>query len=267
MLTQLDNFSYNSTTSQGVVPRILYQTWKTYNVPPKMQTLRDKWLEMLPVEQGWSHPLLDDKDLRDLISNETPQYLSAYDSFTYQIERVDFSRYVMMYLGGIYADLDTYPTKQLDTFLASGKIVLGCEPQEHASVFGRETVVCNAFMISPPRQHFWIELMDYIVLNYEPKSNPVYTTGPMAITKFYEEHPKTFTNVWITDACTFYPMTAKLGVSSQCDLKDAYVVHVWHNSWSPSVWKNPTYFSAKTWLIAGLVIFFFIWARSYLKYR
>jgi len=199
----------------------------------------------------WQYILLDDSDLRDLVSSHFPQHLKAYDSFSKQIERVDFARCVMMHLGGVYADLDTYPVKSIDGWVALNRVVLGCEPREHAEKFygGVDRVVlCNAFMISPPGHQIWARLMDYIVKNYEHNYKPVYNTGPMAMTKFMETNPDLFSrdsgatttdlptmiiaggsvvvsaeaavvtggSVVVTDPCVFFPMTGDGVVSKWC---------------------------------------------------
>src|SRR5271166_5311295 len=130
-------------------PRIFYQTYKTKNLPPDLLKYRNRWLKVL---DSYETPVLDDVDLRNLVKDNFPQYLNFYDNMTLPIERVDFARNVMMYLGGIYADLDTYPLKSIDLWVDKNQIILGREPLEHSrGIYGKEIVICNAFMISPPR--------------------------------------------------------------------------------------------------------------------
>jgi hypothetical protein len=245
-----------------MTPPILYQTWKTREIPPNMMTYRQKWLNMTP---QYEHPLLDDQDLRSLVETHFPHYLELYDSFTHNIERVDFARYIMMYLGGVYADLDTYPIKPIDKWVQTGKIVLGREPLEHAhEIYKREVVLCNAFMISPPKKQFWIDFMDYIMDHYEHNSAPVYTTGPMAMTKFYEDHPERFNDVIITDPCIFFPMTGKGKISEWCSLdKDSYVVHVWTNTWVTKWYEDPRWLNTRYWFYILLVVFVLLWSWLY----
>ena len=248
-----------------VTPKVLWQTWKSYELPEKMQPYREKWIALHPVSSGWSHLLLDDEDLRKLVEDNFPQHLPHYDSFTHNIERVDFARYVMMYLGGVYADIDTYPLKPIDVWVNKNQIVLGCEPKEHAEgLYGRDLVLCNALLISPPKLEFWVDFMEFIIANYEPNGNPVHTTGPMAMTLFYDQHPENFTNVLITDPCVFFPLKANNVVSDECSAFDeSYVVHVWENSWVPVWWKNPRLVNPENWFWGLLVIFFVVWSVSY----
>jgi hypothetical protein len=249
------------------VPKIFYQTWKTTTLPKKFALNRDEWLKSLG--PGWKTPLLTDEDLRHLVAKNVPQHLKAYDRFTENIERVDFARYVMMWLGGVYADLDTYPLKSIKPFVAMGKIVLGQEPREHAiKIYDRlpedganGEVVCNAFMMSPPKLPFWTDLMNFITSRYEPHYKPVYNTGPMAITLFKQTHPEAFANVLITPACTFFPLTGDGSVTAGCDMeKDTYVVHVWENTWTKPWWRSEELKNRRYWFWAAMTIFtvFFI---------
>jgi len=67
--------------------------------------------------QSWidQHPdfeikLWNDKnDLYDLIQTYYPWYLSAFESFPYDIMRINFARFAMLHqFGGIYADMDIF---------------------------------------------------------------------------------------------------------------------------------------------------------------
>jgi hypothetical protein len=249
---------------------VLYQTWKTSQPPPDMQAYRDMWLQMTP---GWEHPLLTDDDLRGLVSSNFPEYLHAYDSFTNHIERVDFARYIMMWLGGVYADLDTYPIKSINVWVDKGKIIIGQEPSEHAGpLYGRDIVLCNAFLISPPKQKFWVKLMDYIIENYEPYYDPVSNTGPIALTKFYESSKDLFKDVIITPSCTFFPMIAKKDdgtnvISKDCNgLRDSFVAHVWKNSWTKSWHQDQRWRNRRYWFYGLMILFAIIWVVCFYKY-
>jgi hypothetical protein len=264
--TLVENVSLNLSMP---IPKILYQTWKSTDLPEKFQKNHETWLALTPEEEGWTHLILTDEDLRDLVKQHFPQFLEAYDGFTKNIERVDFARYVMMYLGGVYADLDTYPARPLDIFINQNRIILGREPLEHArDIYSREVVICNAFMMSPAGDKFWVELMNYIIANYEHYYRPVDNTGPMAITYFMEKHPEAFSNVDIKDPCVFFPLMGNGKISKECNLKDesnpekiTYVVHEWENTWVTSWWNDSMWFNRRIWfwVIFALFVILFIW--------
>lgn len=255
-------------------PRILYQTWKTKDLPDKFRKNWNKWEAVCSPNGGWQHILLSDEDLRNLVKEVAPQHLKDYDGFTQNIERVDFARLAMMYLGGVYADLDTYPIKPIDIFIDGpeyrGKIILGREPVEHARDIyqGRDVVLCNAFMMSPPGQKIWLDMMDYIVEHYEHNYRPVDNTGPMAMTRFYEEYPELFKNVVITEPCVFFPLMGNGKVSPACDMeKSTYVVHEWTNTWVSRPWNDPLWFNRRYWRNGLLVVFVVLWIYLAIKQK
>lgn len=248
------------------VPKILHQTWKSKTPPPELEVLRQKWIALTP---DYQHPLYDDVDLRNIIQTHFPNYLKSYDSFTQNIERVDFARPALLYLyGGVYADLDTEPLKNIDVWLQPAKIVLGREPLEHArKLYNREVVLCNAFIISPPKQQLWLDYMDYIIAHYEPYYKPVDNTGPIALTKFYEAHPEKFNHVIITDPCVFFPMLGNGEISQGCNLDNAYVVHKWANSWtvkSANEWIQTYGMNKRLWTWGLLILFVVLWVIAYI---
>jgi len=244
------------------IPKVIYQTWKTKQVPEEMQKYRNKWLKQYPASKGWKHVLLDDNDLLQLVQTHFPQYVSAYQGFRKNIERVDFARYVLLYAhGGIYSDLDVDPLKDISVWLQHGKIVLGTEPVEHArELYGKERLLCNAFMISPPRQEFWKAFMDYIITNYNRQEDPVQNTGPYAMTMFYEKNPQFEKDIIVTEPCIFYPLKKDGSVTEGCNMeKFSYVAHVWNGSWLE--WPSPTS-PVVLLLILFIVLWLILWWRS-----
>lgn len=247
-------------------PKIIWQTWKDKkNIPSNLYKYTLLWKKLHP---SYKYILLDDGDLRDIIKQTVPQYLNLYDSFTHNIERVDFARYALLYKhGGIYADLDTEPLKNIDVFVEKNKIILGCEPKEHAEkIYKRDRVVCNALMISPPEQTFWLDLMRYISDRYEHRYKPVDNTGPLAITKFLETSKKYEDQIIITDPCVFFPIVNDGSVSRECNIeKQSYVKHIWQNSWTDVWYKDPMWFNIRYWTIGLSILFLVMWVWCYLK--
>jgi len=248
-------------------PKIIWQTWKTKNsneIPDDLAKYSKLWKKLHPF---YEYHLLDDDDLRSIVSDVVPQYLEDYDSFSYTIEKVDFARYAILYkYGGIYADMDTYPYKSLDTFVNLNKIVLGKEPVEHAQkIYNKKEILCNALMISPPNEELWLKFMDFIIENYEHNFDAVYNTGPLAMTDFFEKNPEYKKKVIITDPCIFYPLKNNGEVTENCNLDDSYVAHVWNNSWAPTLFDNKKWKNVRYWTIILLIIYFMLW--FYLFYK
>jgi mannosyltransferase OCH1-like enzyme len=240
-------------------PRIIWQTWKTKDfkkLPKKFMAYSREWRRLHPT---FEYHLLDDDDLRNTVSKVVPQYLDKYDNFTATIERVDFARYALLYdKGGVYADLDIHPLKNIGRWVDMDKIVLGCEPSIHATQnYGRDRVLCNAIMISPPHQEYWLKLMDFIIDHYEHYQNPVYTTGPMAMTALYEKNPSLHNDMIITEPCIFYPMLGDGKMAEECLGKESYVVHVWENTWVPKgVFSDVRWKNKRCWFFGLLGVIF-----------
>jgi mannosyltransferase OCH1-like enzyme len=242
---------------------VIYQTWKTRdNIPKDLALLREEWMTSHP---DYVHILLDDSDLREIVRTIDESYLADYDSFTSNIERVDFARYAIMYLyGGVYADLDTRPLKRIDFWVEKNVPVLGCEPSEHSrNLYHLSRVVCNALMISPPGNRFWLDLMECIRKNYERNYDPVENTGPLAITRFLDQNPQYESQIIITDSCVFYPLVGDRTVSKECLGRESYVQHVWKNSWVEPWYRNKKWKNARLMLCTVLIIYILMWGYLY----
>ncbi|MCA1553972.1 MAG: glycosyltransferase, group 2 family protein, partial [Chloroflexi bacterium] len=131
------------------IPKIIHQTWKTRELPDRWQRLQRTWLEMHP---HWEYRLWTDEDNRAFIQTYYPWFLSIYDSYPQSNFRADAFRYfVMAHYGGVYVDLDCECLRPLDTLLHGEQLVLGCEPDVHASAEpvrerGLKQIVCNALI-------------------------------------------------------------------------------------------------------------------------
>lgn len=251
----------------NITPKRIFQTWKTRSsVPSYLLKYQKEWKDYC-IKYNYEYILYSDEELKAKLKKYFPQFLNLYNNFTHHIERVDFARYVILGgEGGIYADLDTIPLgKSLDIFVEKNVPVLGLEPEEHVEALykGHKMVICNAFMISPPGNKLWLEFMNFISRNYKPGGNPVYNTGPMAFTLFYERNKGLFKDVIITDPCVFFPITdteysqKKQGgfdhVSRKCNIeKDSYVAHLWVHEWSSGF--DQQFLDLDNWLMFLLVV-------------
>lgn len=137
-----------------MIPPLLWQTWKTEDVPARWQAGRDSMLAMNPT---WKHFLLTDADNRELVKYYYPEFLSTYDAFPYDIQRADAVRYVLMaQYGGVYCDLDYVALRPFDELPAKRPVVL-------SDATGNSGYVTNSFLASckcPEAQAFWEACLD-----------------------------------------------------------------------------------------------------------
>lgn len=162
-----------------IYPRIIHQSWKTAELPPKFEKWRETWLQQYP---DWDHRLWTDRDNRALIADAFPWFLQTFDNLPEPIHRADAVRYAYMFkYGGIYVDLDMISVKPLTDILAkqNGSVVLGWMGRD----FDFEHSIPNAFLASPPGHPFWLLCISLISANANlpGRSKPEARTGPIML--------------------------------------------------------------------------------------
>lgn len=127
-----------ATLNAAGFPRIIHQTWKNEEIPEHWALSKTNWIRFHP---GWVHVLWTDYDIRRYIAENHPAHLALHDSYPYNIQRADMIRYFVLHdFGGIYADLDLYPTENVEGYF-------GCS--ENCFVFsGFVKTFTNCFMVS-----------------------------------------------------------------------------------------------------------------------
>jgi len=66
----------------------------------------------------YEYILWDEKKCLDLIAKDYPEYLSFYNSFRFEIQKIDFVRFCILHkYGGFYIDMDMYKLRSLDLLL------------------------------------------------------------------------------------------------------------------------------------------------------
>ena len=88
----------------NLVPFIIYQTWHSKELPPKMSACVEKLKKDNP---EFEHHLYDDEDCRAFIKeNYDSSVLQAYDSLVPGAYKADLWRYCVIYkTGGVYLDI------------------------------------------------------------------------------------------------------------------------------------------------------------------
>lgn len=169
----------NTNKSSGVlnssIPRRIWQTWKTKDVP-------DKW-ELSPLTikkhmREWTYTLTTDEDNRRIVKENFPDFLDTYDSFEYPIQRADAIRYMILYLyGGLYLDLDYEMQHSLEPHLVGGDLFF----IESVNVGGYLT---NSIMASRAGHPIWLDMLNEMKTNKGPfyafgkHLKVITTTGP-----------------------------------------------------------------------------------------
>lgn len=154
------------------LPKIIHQQWKDQNIPKKFIKWRKKWLEFFP-EGEYQYMLWDDESGRQLIKDHYPWFLPTFDGYAHNINRVDATRYFILYhYGGIYADLDYEPTLNFFDYLPNNMAAVIESPY-----FWNERTQ-NALMSSPKLDPFWHDVFQTLIRN-AMKSNILEVSGPI----------------------------------------------------------------------------------------
>ncbi len=170
-----------------MIPKIIHQTWKDNNIPDKWKISENMWKQHHP---DWKYILWTDKMIRDYIEIGYPEFLNLFDSYKYNIQRVDMIRYfILKDFGGIYSDLDLYPTENLDKWFE--------DENDIYLVFSGNVYGCitNSFMASKKNAPFWDEVLKNLH-NKVPwfcflkHLEIMYSTGPMFITNIAKKYNK-----------------------------------------------------------------------------
>lgn len=119
------------TIPSPLIPRIVWQTWKTKVLPGITYEPRVSWGSKNP---GWQVRLFDDEDCREFMRQEFPErVLRVYDSLPRPVMRADMWRYAVLAVhGGLYTDLDTTCNMPIHTWLnPKAQLVICPEPGFH----------------------------------------------------------------------------------------------------------------------------------------
>jgi mannosyltransferase OCH1-like enzyme len=185
-ITMTPNFLDLDTTYEFTpkIPKIIHQQWKDQNVPKKFMKWRTMWFRLFPKPE-YTHMLWDDESGRNLIKEHYPWFLDAFDGYTHNINRVDATRYFILYhYGGIYADLDYEPVVNFFQHLPQNIVGIIESPY-----FWNERTQ-NSLMSSPKGDPFWIDVFDKLIQNTK-KDNILEITGPILMDQAIESssHP------------------------------------------------------------------------------
>jgi mannosyltransferase OCH1-like enzyme len=158
---------YNS-----VVPRNIYQTWFTKDLPQKMR----ERVELLKSQNPrFNHYLYDDNDCREFIKNNfKSDVLNAYESLIPGAYKADLWRYCILFInGGIYLDIKL--------ICINGFRLIELTENNHFVKDRPANAIFNTLMVSQKGNIFLYKAIRQIVENVNNKyygNNPLSPTGP-----------------------------------------------------------------------------------------
>jgi len=99
-----------------MIPKTIYQTWKTQNLPYKISRIHANMLNKNP---GYEHIIYTDEQMNDFMtSNAAKEILDLYWKMNHIVAKADIWRYTILYeRGGIYLDIDSKINKSLESLI------------------------------------------------------------------------------------------------------------------------------------------------------
>lgn len=242
-----------------MIPYKIHHIWLQGGIPEKYQSNYDKWDAFL---FGWEHIIWDEESLLGLCTDEQ---VAEYNTVETLINRVNYLKYILMYNeGGIFADLDSYPIRDLYEFFVQdeledidleAKLSIRYPFNTHIpkKPFGDYKVIIparktmffypngdkpllldNPVLMSVERDSFWLELIKWCSKRDNLKSGGFSETeflphepyGPYGMTDFLY---KNFDNPY-DDGILILPPSYFLGSQGDSS-KNKYIIHEANRGW------------------------------------
>ena len=185
-----------------MIPKLIHQTWKTNEIPPKWQPFVDTVKALNP---GWTYKLWTDRENDEFVKNEFPDFYEVFSGFSRNIMRADVIRYlIMIKLGGVYLDLDYEVLKPFN--FEDKKVIL---PLNRSIKYGdSKDELGNCFFASIAGHKFWRDVIDDLKNNppsVTDYSQVVGATGPKLLTKIYQS--KKYSDIITPERLVYHPPT------------------------------------------------------------
>ena len=176
------------------VPLIIYESWKSHEVPKGM---RDNILRLLKTNPEFDYYLYSDEECAAFIAdNYDKDVLAAFQALKPGAYKSDLWRYCILYkLGGVYLDIKYYSTVPLINVIDENPTVFVRDADSYsvqipAGDFSFQTCLYNGFMISPPKNEIFKLCIDEIVESCKKRlyrRNNVDVTGPCLLGRIVQQ--------------------------------------------------------------------------------
>jgi hypothetical protein len=166
----------------SLIPKKIYQSWKTKNLSSSLQKNVDIIKQLNP---DYEYFLYDDNDCREFLFQHFGQnYVNAFDSLIPGAFKCDFWRYAMLYIeGGVYLDMDMTPLVPFDELIKPNDEFISIVDQKFA--FNPHCGIYQAFIACKPRHPALLYALQIsfvnIVTRRDEISEMLSVTGPIVM--------------------------------------------------------------------------------------
>ena len=236
----------NATT----IPLILHRMWRD-QVIPKQWLSSYHQCEKIYKKRNWTTILWTDATIRSFIAEHYSYFLPVYDSYWYNIQRVDAARYFILYhYGGVYLDLDIGCRANKD----STDLVRAMDLMKADSMFPLTNPMgmSNDVMFASKGNVFLKELIEALPTRNKwyglPYLTVLFSTGPMFLSLVYMNYPSAKEEVLALSTELYSETDGKFF----CHLQGS----TWHSSDAHAIeWLIRNWSSAVLVLISVVVLF------------
>jgi len=187
------------------IPKKLFVTWYTKNLPPKMQ---ENYYNLCNSNPDFDCKLYDDDDCYNFIkTNFSPTIANTYNKIVAGAYKADLWRYCILYInGGIYCDIKfgIVNNFKLNQLLDKEYFVL----DNYLDTI-RKQYVYNGFIVTKPRNPKLLKCINQIVTNVKNNyygDNCLCPTGPGLLDSCFTESEKSQLELKLN--CTANPLIA-----------------------------------------------------------
>ena len=187
-----------------MIERVVHQMWfqGPNSIPSEYLSNINSWKER---NRDYRYMFWDEENIKTLIKSSYPQYYENWIELNPLIKKCDSARYLILHkFGGIYADLDTYAHKSIDSLISDKNLddflvvfsEESLDPQSWKSGISKEIVrehnlnqvIANAVMLSAKHQDFWLDFLDAsFEISYKKLLD---SFGPWHLSRFFNKWPK-----------------------------------------------------------------------------
>lgn len=192
-----------------MIPKHIYQTWKTKELPLNIQNVRRKIHEL---NSEYTMHLYDDNDMLEFLNlNYSKNVVDAFNALSVGAAKADLWRYCILYInGGVYLDIDADIKGSLDTLIQS----LSSEsavPQAIITREGNPGLFCQWILLFQPWHPFLKLIIEHCVYNILNKTttNVMYLTGPALFTSVLNYYLNSEFNVYFIEDNIFNSLYGK----------------------------------------------------------
>lgn len=183
----------------SLIPKKIYQSWKTKKLPEKMAKIVQKTKDINP---EYEYELWDDNDCRQfLLDNFGQNYANAFDVLIPGAFKCDFWRYAVLYVnGGVYMDIDMTPAVPFREILRHDDEFVSIVDRKF--IFKPKSDIYQAFIACRPKHPIMLTALELAFYNIAGRKHELFDTlgitGPVVVgiaMNLYWKKDKTHDNI------------------------------------------------------------------------